>query len=167
MLSAGINDFVSKPFDPKELFAKIATYTRGTKNMVCSSAIPLAFSSQIDTFAPAGTSISLSKYRNLTLDNQKELSHLLELSIRDFTDFKKASLETVQKGDMAGFEKLAHKNKTIITLLEADKLGALVKQVEDNWQPNDSLHWHNITLALQREIDVVIKDLQGALNAVE
>jgi CheY-like chemotaxis protein len=154
---AGINDFVSKPFNPKELFSKIASYTTDKKDTSLSD--QKAVVSHISgNDSPAGASFNLSEYKKIT-SNNAELTHLLKLSIRDLMLFKHESADVLQKREKGLLEKMVHKNRTIITLLEAKKLQALVAESVLLLEHGDDSSIQKTIQALHHELDFVINGL--------
>lgn len=162
---AQINDFVSKPFNPKELFAKIASHTiNKIKNVSPSSQAALSKSLPKPS-SSAYISINLNKFRELSLNKENDFNHLLTLSIRDLTEFKSDSIDALQRRDTQLIEKLFHKNKTTLILLEATKLQALIQKAILLLQEQASDHsLRTVSETISAETDCVIDELHSAMK---
>jgi DNA-binding response OmpR family regulator len=98
LTAAGITDFVGKPFEPAELQAKIAAYTRNEsaaagehpepESSVEPEAPPEPETAQPGVSAAASPSITLSHIIALTENNPEDLLDLVQLSMDELLHYK-------------------------------------------------------------------------------
>ena len=116
---AGMNDYVSKPFAPNDLFNKIAKYTRNKTVSLTPNFSP--------NYQKASMSIIYNKILGLASGNAQFANELITGYIESFqnlsTDYKKALLTK----DLEKIRFIAHKNKSSIALLGFEALLAEVR----------------------------------------
>jgi PAS domain S-box-containing protein len=160
---AGITAVISKPFDPTELFSTIVSYKVKKETTAPLLLYRHVTDSQSEAVQSNQAAICLKPFRQLTLNNPKEFTHLLELSIRDLSHFKNEAIHSLQNRNKDQLEKLAHKNKTVLALLEATTLEALVQKAKLLIQQDDESRIQQLMLELNTEIELILRELQQGI----
>ena len=110
IFASGMNDYVSKPFNPNELYKKIARYSQ----------------KKIITKLPTETKKNMNENGVLNIDNIKALvgndveyrKELIELYIDFLENFPKEYKEILKLSDLNRLEYFSHKSKPSIEFLE-------------------------------------------------
>lgn len=166
MEASGINDFISKPFNPKELYAKIAFYglNQATESQSLSAIRP-------DTSENKASShvISLDQYIELTGNKKEPLVKLINMTIHNFENYKNNFRKALETRDSEALGLLAHKIKVTIGYLQADNLQTsisnsrkLLKEV-----PDDNSRLKQVIQNLEDAFEAVIGELKEARKRYE
>ncbi|MBD0256861.1 MAG: response regulator, partial [Cytophagales bacterium] len=164
LAAAGITDFVGKPFEPAELLAKIAAYTR-SESAAGEHSEPEAHV-EPETARPGGTvpdgpSITLSHIIALTENNPEDLLDLVQLSIDELLHYKGEFGSVLAAGDANRLDRLAHRSKVTINLLEAKRLEALIGQARRQLhEARDLAARQALASAIAAEVDAVADQLK-------
>ncbi len=173
LATAGISDFVGKPFHPGELLAKIAAHVGSRGPEVEENAQPQANSqrehSQPVVPLPADTpSITLNHCIALTENNREDLMDLVQLSIDELVHYKGEFGSILTAGDLALFERLAHRSKVSINLLEANRLKALVREARRQLhEAADLTARQALVSAIATEVDAVVDQLKRFIKSID
>lgn len=142
--AAGINDFVSKPFQPHELFAKLAAYADQGIN-------PL----------PSELPFDLRGCVALTENNREDLAHLVQISLEELNNYKGVFRNSLSTGDAALLERIAHKSIATRNLLDTKKLNALIGQAQMQLQEeSNQTRLQELMAAIEAELNAIITGLQ-------
>jgi DNA-binding response OmpR family regulator len=110
-LAAGMNDHISKPFEPNLLLKKLLTVTNRTSNMEKLYDLP--------------------KLREMFDDNEAIVRKMLQLFVKTTPELLNQMRDTFKKGEIAQISPLAHKIKSSVKTLGAVELGNLYQDLED------------------------------------
>ncbi|MFZ6013870.1 MAG: PAS domain S-box protein, partial [Bacteroidota bacterium] len=112
VLEIGMNDFISKPFQPEELQTKIGKYilNRNTSG------------------ASAKKEIDLDLYTEGDPEFKRELAGLL---IKNINELQQALEESIQSRDANTYRKASHKVKPTISMLGDQEFSELVETIKD------------------------------------
>jgi len=128
VLYFGMNDYLTKPFNPNELYQKILRYAKSDKNGI-QTELPLPNVRQDATGLPV--LLNLSGIQELTGNDKNFLQKLLRSFITSFQEFMLDYEQNVLRApDMGKFKFMAHKIKTIIKMIHAQPLAIEIEQVE-------------------------------------
>lgn len=114
-INAGMNDYVSKPFEPAELYGAIVRLTKGKLNK--------------EEFLPMGDAprFSLSKLKEIYRDNEEEMLETVQIFISQMrVDVEEISRKAAE-GDREGVQDLAHKMRPNFELFQ-------IKEVVEDMQ---------------------------------
>jgi PAS domain S-box-containing protein len=129
ILAAGMNDFVSKPFNPRDLYEKLAVYRkdpgRATENSLFTTPEVAIGSAPPPLDEP---SVNLEQYRKLTKNKAESLRKLIQITLRDFLNYQTDAAHFLSSRDEAAYRSLLHKSSMSVRLLEARRLEALLRQ---------------------------------------
>jgi CheY-like chemotaxis protein len=165
--AVGINDFVSKPFAPHELFAKINAYA----DLRVSSSPVVMNGNQPGGCLPAGIArigmpsdnpFDLSGCVALAGDNRENLAQLVQISLEELVNYKVAFSNCLRREDVTTLDRLAHRSKVTINLLKAKKIDTLVHQAQKQLreESNQAVRQELIS-ALEAAFDAIIDGLKG------
>jgi signal transduction histidine kinase/CheY-like chemotaxis protein len=113
-ITAGMNDYISKPFNPIDLFKKIIRL------------IPN------DLIRPNEQSINLTLLKKRAEGDQNYLKELYEIYITEMPVYLNELNQFIENKDWAKISKQAHKMKSPIALVGADKLKQLFDKIESD-----------------------------------
>ena len=113
-IEAGMNDYISKPFNPNDLFNKIIRL------------VPQELKTEIDK------TIDLTLLRKRAEGDNEYLKEIFETYITEMPIYLKELNEFIAQKDWDGIRKQAHKMKSPIALVGAVKLKLLLEKIELN-----------------------------------
>jgi len=151
----GMNDYVSKPFNPKDLYNKIEKYGRRSES----------HSPQVQEIEKINTKtasvLNFEKYELIAEGDKDFLNMLTAETIQNFKSYKAEVKHALLKNDIKAYEKLVHKMKLVVDVLEVKELENKLKEGTDH------LNAHNIYSIekLSLEIDEVFDKIIGELNS--
>ncbi|MDO1446640.1 ATP-binding protein [Rhodocytophaga aerolata] len=158
---AGITDFIGKPFNPRDLYNKIALYSTATPQQAGNTSG--SFSVETSILPPTDPSwhVNLNEFRKLTRHDTTQLTELIRLSIENFTSFQQNFKEALYTRDILLFEEVAHKSKMTLRSLEATRLSQLLDRATDLLQSGeqDTSMLAVASREISQEIDVIITEL--------
>jgi CheY-like chemotaxis protein len=165
LAAAGITDFVGKPFEPAELLAKIAAYTRNESAAPGENPGPEAHvepeAAPPGGAVPGKSPITLNNIIALTENNPEDLLDLVQLSMDELLHYKGEFGTVLTAGDAYRLERLAHRSKVTINLLEAKRLEALIGQAQRQlYEERDLAARQALASAIAAEVDVVVDQLK-------
>ncbi|QRK06429.1 response regulator [Archangium violaceum] len=163
---AGFTDFASKPFEPEELFSKIAEH--GSRSMpVSAGQLPVRDKEQeVLGSAPPLRSFSLEEFRSLTAGDQKALLKLCSTTLKNCEIYKHEFQDALDTGNLERFAFHAHKAKMTLELLRAHALLAALSQGKALLaeKEGDPARLQSVGQAIQRELDAIIEVLKAELQ---
>ncbi|HEY8938447.1 MAG TPA: PAS domain S-box protein [Cyclobacteriaceae bacterium] len=122
ILKSGMNDFVSKPFQPEELQAKLSQY-------LIQDEIPAA------TQSVNRTSGKLDLYTEGDLEFKRELAGLVTQNVENL---QKAILYYLAEGDTNMFLEIYNKSKTTLSMLGDEEFSDLADHLENMLSTNSN-----------------------------
>jgi PAS domain S-box-containing protein len=114
VLLSGMNDFISKPFQPEELKSKIEKYAQ---TYVAQSEPSRSYS------------VSLDLYSEGDAEFKRELASLL---VKNIQELQSALEEAIENNDAEIFRKASHKVKTTISMLGDHEFSDLVDSIKES-----------------------------------
>jgi PAS domain S-box-containing protein len=130
--SLGMNDFLTKPFDPKELFARLQFHSSINRELPEKKEVAATGSTiPSNTELPKSLRLNLEVFEFLTDGNDSErlslcekLSSLVIQLIQDIEEF----YQTLDRKKLATD---LHRVKSTFTMFEIEPLGAIVREMSD------------------------------------
>ncbi|RDV14235.1 response regulator [Pontibacter diazotrophicus] len=160
MEDAGIDDFVSKPFNPTKLQGKIAYYTLSTsqkpkqdaesKNEAATVWQPKLHTADEPTF-------TLENFEELLADDEEDLEELARMTIHNFENYKREFQTALVSNDLKEYKASSHKIKTTVELLRAAKLQLAITK---------GIHFMEGDAEDQRLMKRISQEINHELNAV-
>lgn len=118
----GMNDYVSKPFNPKDLYEKILKYGRdkisGEGYMANAGKYESKNAAQV---------INYEKYQILSEGDPEFLISLTKETIRNFETYRTEFGKALQTLDLESYKKQAHKIKLVSDVLEIKDMESMLK----------------------------------------
>jgi CheY-like chemotaxis protein/two-component sensor histidine kinase len=118
-ISAGMNDYISKPFNPSDLFLKIERLIPDELKNIYES------------------SIELTLLQNRAEGDNEYLREIFESYIEEMPGYLKELNKFIKEANWAAVSKQAHKMKSPVALVGAHKLKKLLEQIESETFSNN------------------------------
>jgi PAS domain S-box-containing protein len=153
-LAAGMDDYISKPYEPAELRAKVARLGAGTERTTATEMVALTDSSPPPVFNPA------------RLDELKELTDQAAFAamVRQFHERLEARVahlrELIERADWAEAAREAHDIGSIAGTVGAARLSALARDLQELCKDDKPVQCRSATSAL-------VAEASGALDALK
>jgi PAS domain S-box-containing protein len=170
MEAAGINDFVSKPFDANFLHAKIAYYSRAVagvgKAVEIEQSENTSQSWQSGLFESNAPAFTLGTYEEMLKHREDDLAQLIRLTIQSFESCKVDFRTAFADHDLKAYRFCSHKIKMIVELLHAVKLQAAIQKgrslLEEDTEDKEMME--EVSQEIIQELDIVISGLKETLK---
>ncbi|MEM7552173.1 MAG: PAS domain S-box protein [Bacteroidota bacterium] len=141
-LNAGMNDFLSKPYKPSELFSKVTKTLNGYSN-TCDS-LPL-----------------LEKIESLTEGDQEFKSSIIKLHIKNLEELKCRFRELLVEKDLRGLSALKHKMINTVDGLKLETIQSKLEEAKIILKEKTSQNKvKSITRDFHRSCEEVIQELE-------
>lgn len=168
MEAAGINDFINKPFNPKELQDKIAQYSLNTTNQIQEAdLVDLPRSNPRASLAPDAPFFILDTFEEMLEGDQKDLEELVRMTIRNFEKAKSELYTALASQDLNAYRLSSHRIKMTVDLLHAGRLSASIERgrslLEDEVNSVDAID--KVSLDVQQELNAIIQGLKDVLES--
>lgn len=165
---AGINDFVNKPFNPKELYNKIAYYSRSIaheEHHIAKSKQSHSDQQQLTETGSAIPAFALATFEELLEGNQEDLEELIKITIPNFEEARRELRTSLLRNDLKGFKTHFHKIKMTVELLHAHNLLAAVTRGRDllDEDTKDRNKLEKASLVINQEFDIILTGLKETL----
>ncbi len=158
---AGITDFVGKPFNPRDLYNKIAFYSPATHLQAGDWSGSFSTEVSVSPAEEPTSHINLNPFRKITRNNAAQFKELIRLSVENFASFQQNFKEALLNRDILLFEEVAHKSKMTLRSLEATHLSLLLDQANTLLQSGeqDASIFYKTSQEISQEIDMIIAEL--------
>ncbi|MFT2009921.1 ATP-binding protein [Pontibacter sp. 13R65] len=164
--AAGIQDFISKPFNAKELFDKIAFYSHRSEQEPLATAEPAkATVHKIST--PGAPVLTLDTLLEMLDGNEKDLEELVIMTIRNFKSYKIEFQDALNAFDLKNYRFHHHKIKMTLELMQAVRLQTAIERgrkfLEDGTK--NKQEQEEIRSAINQELETVLLTLKEILSS--
>ena len=164
-LELGMNDYISKPFEPEELFSKLRPFYYASRPSSTSNKKVAAPTAELKVGAGTNHTGQLTNLGYLTSISNNDQSFINEM-ISTFISSTPDSLESMAKalamGNLEQVGQIAHKIKPSLAFMGIDSLKDTVKQIEDlgkGGKDPDTLK--EVLPSFIEEVHRAIKELEG------
>ncbi|MCJ8163932.1 response regulator [Pontibacter sp. E15-1] len=171
MAGAGINDFISKPFNATELRNKIAHYayaaTKGLPYHTTFTGQQPMPTAHTPLQNPDGPAYDLSTFEELLGENEADLEELVKITIRNFEVFQGKFQAALVSRNLEDYKFSCHKITVTLGLLNAWRLQHAITQgkdlLEEAATTADQKPLDEIAKAIHLEFDVLLAGLNATL----
>lgn len=125
-LASGMNDHISKPFEPAVLIRKIATWVGSTQTDIELAEL------QADDEKNAVELYSLDNLNTMLSGNQKYVRHSLNTLLKHTPCVLKELKEALEKQDLDNISKLAHRLIATVKILNVKQIQEILLELESN-----------------------------------
>ncbi len=155
-LAAGMNDFVGKPFEPRELFDVLARHLPSQVATAVAPAVPLQSGPQA---LPPAVAWEVGLHRCL---GRRELHHrILERFLATRSEDAARLQEALRGGDAPAAEMIAHTMVSTAGTIGADGLAAAARALQQSLQERDGDRIEALGSAFAAEHARVVAELQA------
>lgn len=149
-IEAGMNDYISKPFNPNDLFNKIIRL------------VPQELKTEVDK------TLDLTLLRKRAEGDNEYLKEIFETYIAEMPIYLKELNEFIAQNDWDGIRKQAHKMKSPIALVGATKLKLLLENIElnalsESKRPKLTALFEEVNHICLKTIENIEKELKSTL----
>lgn len=155
----GMNDFVSKPFNPIDLYNKIAKYGRKLNNTIDELLQEVSVPSQEKL-------LNYDKYRILSEGDNKFLTTLTKETTESFHNYRTQFKDCIHAMDLDAYKKQVHKIKMVSDLLEIKSLEDTLKVGQTMIELNDIPGITKFQQALDVIFVKIITELESHMEAI-
>lgn len=132
-LDAGMNDYISKPFDVCNLYNKIASLTKPSSTDEASGAKK---EHTVNSFTHPEKVTSLDYLYNFHEGSPELIAEMIAIFLKEVPDNLQKLKSYKQQKDWQNLKKLAHKLKSSYTILGAKELQEIMKTLESDCASN-------------------------------
>ncbi len=159
-LAAGMNDYVTKPIDTKQLFAVMAAWLKGkTPGAFETPRLRPVQMRPATTPLPELPGVDSRKALERLGGNQKLFLDLLETFGASYATAVEDIRRSLAEGDLEAAARLAHTVKGVAGNLSADGVFAAARDVETACAGGDLNAMHGLLATLQRQIGLVVQTI--------
>lgn len=154
-LQAGMNDYVSKPFEPHVLYEKIANLLGIPVNRVFET------SKETVQADPEEKIYDLSTLEEMLDKDQDKVKEIIDHLKKHIPQNMEELMGCYQAGNMKELAQSAHKFKSTIQLIGNNTISGLIKTIENNSSGNKNLDELSVLIV---QFEIMVKDLMKQLN---
>ena len=164
VLELGMNDYVTKPFNPNELYVKIAKYTKSeVPPALMPEAAPVSLPEAIAVPTPAEQLIDFTALAQMVGNDATFRRELIQVYGTTFQEFI-AEFRQMMSGplNVDQLRQTAHKMKAVVLLLDAQRLDKEIeKAVTLAQQPEAVAAWQASAATVIHLCERVMQELEG------
>ncbi|MCX2739221.1 PAS domain-containing hybrid sensor histidine kinase/response regulator [Pontibacter anaerobius] len=159
-LAAGMNDYISKPFEEDKLFMKLAALVPHKKKLSESQAV-----AEHTTAQPVAEPLfDLTLLHKISRGNEAFITRTKQLFIQSVPATVAEMQQKLHEAEWAGVSAAAHKLKSTIDTMRIEKLRDVVRNIESNAKSEENLQDIKADVeVLATVMEQVVKQLQTDL----
>jgi len=134
-IEAGMNDYVAKPFDPKELYNKMAYFLKDKKIILT----PVKTTATITEKTTKDALYNLNVLEDISGGDKKFIKKMIDSIIDETPTMLNSLKEEFSKQDWQAIGKTAHKLKPVVDYLNIELLKEDIRTLQDNGKEEKNL----------------------------
>ncbi|MDX2302210.1 MAG: PAS domain S-box protein [Microscillaceae bacterium] len=130
VIAAGMNDFITKPFNPTHLYETVHKFTRSNKiKPILPVSTPTPLKTQVEV--QTGSLVNFEKLFQMTQGNSSFMHRYVEIARTSFQEFNENIKKALKNKDIPLFRQVKHKFKPTFELMEIEVLKHLLVEIEE------------------------------------
>ncbi|MCH8330354.1 MAG: response regulator, partial [Bacteroidetes bacterium] len=127
-IEAGMNDYITKPFDPVKLIDLISKYTYRQPSSADSDVGPVTSTSEDRTVKLTG--LDLSMLETMASGSKSFMAEMIEMGIKQMPDSATEIKEAYDSRDWASMKSMTHKLKSSLAIFGSKELTESLKKLD-------------------------------------
>ncbi len=163
-VAVGMNEYIMKPFNPDNLYSKIATLTNSQIESIKKTP-----NDKEKVQPPKKEGLEFERFKRMVENDETFYAELLELTVEDYEEFKADFNEAVQDKDLKKLSEICHKIRPSMIVLGLEWLDKEIlgfrEQLKENAYTEEALNEKKSYF--EAEFNKILEELQRELSTTD